>query len=83
MKLKTYLDRLPYGAKKQLAEQAGISPSHISRMLRGDLMPSPGVAVNIERATCGQVTRKDLRPHDWLMLWPELDRNERGGGAAA
>ena len=28
--------------------------------------------VAIERATGGQVTRKDLRPHDWQDIWPEL-----------
>jgi len=23
-------------------------------------------------ATNGQVTRRDLRPHDWMQIWPEL-----------
>lgn len=83
MKLKTYLDRLPYGAKKQLAEQVGITPGYISRLLSGSIAsPSPSVAVRLERATCGQVTRRDLRPHDWLTLWPELARNDNGGAAA-
>jgi len=27
----------------------------------------------IERATCGQVTRADLRPHDWQQIWPERE----------
>ena len=26
----------------------------------------------IERATAGAVTRRDLRPHDWHLIWPEL-----------
>jgi len=26
----------------------------------------------IERATGGLVTRQDLRPHDWHLIWPEL-----------
>lgn len=26
----------------------------------------------IERATSGQVTRRDLRPDDWHLIWPEL-----------
>lgn len=26
----------------------------------------------IERLTGGQVTRRDLRPHDWREIWPEL-----------
>lgn len=28
--------------------------------------------VSIEKATNGQVTRKDLRPDDWQQIWPEL-----------
>lgn len=31
-----------------------------------------GYCVAIERATNGQVTRKDLRPDDWRLIWPEL-----------
>lgn len=26
----------------------------------------------IEQATDGQVTRKELRPKDWMRYWPEL-----------
>lgn len=29
-------------------------------------------AVIIERSTGQQVTRRDLRPHDWGDIWPEL-----------
>jgi len=35
-------------------------------------MPSPIYAAAIERATNGQVTRRDLRPLDWQAIWPEL-----------
>jgi DNA-binding transcriptional regulator YdaS (Cro superfamily) len=37
-----------------------------------DRIPSPVNCVAIEHATNGQVTRKDLRPHDWASIWPEL-----------
>jgi DNA-binding transcriptional regulator YdaS (Cro superfamily) len=37
-----------------------------------DRIPSPGNCVAIEQATEGRVTRKDLRPHDWASIWPEL-----------
>lgn len=26
----------------------------------------------IERATCGAVTRQDLRPNDYHLIWPDL-----------
>ena len=28
--------------------------------------------VRIEQLTLGAVTRKDLRPDDWHLIWPEL-----------
>lgn len=28
--------------------------------------------VAIERVTAGAVTRRDLRPDDWHLIWPEL-----------
>lgn len=37
-----------------------------------DRFPSPVNCVAIEQATQGRVTRKDLRPHDWASIWPEL-----------
>ncbi|WP_164855551.1 transcriptional regulator [Bordetella avium] len=35
-------------------------------------MPKPGYCVGLERATDGAVTRQDLRPADWHLIWPEL-----------
>ena len=35
-------------------------------------LPSPAYCVAIERATVGAVTRRDLRPDDWHLIWPEL-----------
>ena len=34
--------------------------------------PRPQACVSIERATGGAVTRQDLRPDDWHLIWPEL-----------
>lgn len=33
---------------------------------------SAEMAAGIERATAGAVTRKALRPKDWILIWPEL-----------
>lgn len=30
----------------------------------------------IELATSGEVTRRDLRPDDWWLIWPELVTEE-------
>lgn len=34
--------------------------------------PSPENCTGIEAATEGLVTRRDLRPDDWHLIWPEL-----------
>lgn len=36
----------------------------------------------IEQATNGSVTRKDLRPDDWHLIWPELADNPNQQDAA-
>lgn len=38
----------------------------------GGRIPSPENCVSIEVATGGLVTRRDLRPRDWHLIWPEL-----------
>lgn len=46
-----------------------------------DRIPSPVNCVAIEHATEGKVTRKDLRPHDWASIWPELAAPQKGASA--
>lgn len=41
-----------------------------------DRRPEPATCVAIERATGGKVTRADLRPKDWHLIWPELVTSE-------
>ena len=42
----------------------------------GDRAPSPENCTGLELATDGAITRKELRPDDWWLLWPELDGSE-------
>ncbi|WP_259282644.1 helix-turn-helix domain-containing protein [Escherichia coli] len=37
------------------------------------LQDSRGGSVLIERASNGEVTRQQLRPFDWMNIWPELE----------
>lgn len=72
MDFKTYVNSLPKGGKSQLAKALGVSPSYLSRMLAGLRPITPSRALDIEKATAGAVTRRDLRPNDWFHHWPEL-----------
>lgn len=71
MKLKEYLDQLERGGPAQLAKTLGISSSFLSQLASGAAPISPARCVEIEHATNGKVTRKDLRD-DWASIWPEL-----------
>ncbi|MCW9687989.1 transcriptional regulator [Proteus terrae] len=73
MELKKYIDSLEWGGAKELADQLGVSKSFLSQMASGVSAISPRRCVEIEIATNGAVTRRDLRPDDWYKIWPELE----------
>lgn len=58
---------------KKIAEVTGKSLQAIYAYQAGTRRVPPDACPAIERATGGQVTRKDLRPHDWRDIWPELE----------
>lgn len=64
------------GSAAKLAALLGVSPQAISNWkARGEVPIDRCVA--IEQATGGKVTRRDLRPDDWLAIWPELERRAK------
>lgn len=70
MNLGTYLETIE--TAKSFAEKLGKTPVQISHWKTG-FRPVPiEHCAEIERVTCGKVTRKDLRPNDWHLIWPEL-----------
>lgn len=58
--------------RSELATAIGVAPAYLYQMEHGLRAVSPARAVLLERATHGAVTRKDLRPNDWHLIWPEL-----------
>jgi DNA-binding transcriptional regulator YdaS (Cro superfamily) len=62
MTLQEYFADEPYGAKKEMAEYLGITPTWLGLLLRKAKQPSPELAKRIEKATQGLVTAKELRP---------------------
>lgn len=60
------------GTQAALAKAIDVSPAVVHQWGSG-LRPVPVQhCVAIERATDGAVTRCDLRPDDWHLIWPEL-----------
>lgn len=72
MNLKHYLTQQGRGSATKLANQLSISISYLSQITSGTCPISPGRCIEIEKATSGLVSRKDLRPADWDQIWPEL-----------
>jgi DNA-binding transcriptional regulator YdaS (Cro superfamily) len=72
MKLDEYLSQ-PGVTALGLANKLSV-PSPLLSQWRTGARPIPiERCPQIEQATNGEVTRKDLRPDDWQTIWPELD----------
>ncbi|MBX9901453.1 MAG: helix-turn-helix domain-containing protein [Burkholderiaceae bacterium] len=71
MNLATYIS-LERGNATQLAKGLGVGASYISQLASGHRCASAGTSSKIEKLTNNQVTRRDLRPHDWQDIWPDL-----------
>lgn len=61
------------GSQKALANIIGVSPQTVWAWINRNSVPALH-CVPIERAVGGAVTRRDLRPADFHLIWPELDR---------
>jgi len=60
------------GSQAILANLIGVSPAAVNQWISGHRPIPIERCVSIERATNGAVTRRDLRPDDWRLIWPEL-----------
>lgn len=69
MNLKTYFEDR---SQTELAAALGVTQGAVWQWAQGLITPAPERCVSIERATNAQVTRRDLRPADWHLIWPEL-----------
>lgn len=71
MKLIEYISE-SRGRSTELASKLGVSAAYLSQIANGYRKASPAMAVQIETATGGKVSRRDSRPEDWEAIWPEL-----------
>lgn len=62
MTLREYFDTKPRGSKAEMAKALGVSRTWMALLISGLRVPSPELALEIERLTNGQVRRVDLRP---------------------
>ena len=60
------------GNQARLAQMLGVKPPTVQQWRDGTRPVPIERCVDIERLTFGAVTRRDLRPNDWWLIWPEL-----------
>lgn len=77
MTLSEYLKQSGRGALQRLSKTINAHAPDVSRWSTG-LRPIPfHHAAAIEKATGGLVTRQDMFPDTWAVLWPELAAKSR------
>lgn len=72
MTLKDYLLKMDRLQRAVFAVKVGTTIRHLTNVAYGYRPLDEKVCVAVERESNAEVTRKDLRPHDWHLIWPEL-----------
>ena len=65
------------GGTSALARVTGVKAPTVCQWISGDRPVPARFCPQIEMAPNGAVTRKDLRPADWHLIWPELRANHQ------
>ena len=68
MTLAEYFATEPRGSKVEMALYLGITPTYMSLLIHNKRRTSPEMAISIEMATQGLVTRKELRPDLYRVI---------------
>lgn len=68
MTLEEYFSTEPRGAKVEMARYLNITATYMSLLIHYHRRPSNDMALAIERATQGLVTRQDLLPHMYVQF---------------
>lgn len=71
MDLKTYLSQ-GHGRQAALAKALNAHAPDVSCWAAGKRPIPVKYAASIEAATGGAVTRQEMFPGDWRLIWPEL-----------
>jgi len=66
-------DRRKQKGQSALASLLHVTVTTVNQWYWKSRKVSPQCCVKLEKLTAGVVTRQMLRPHDWKVLWPELD----------
>jgi DNA-binding transcriptional regulator YdaS (Cro superfamily) len=68
------------GGQALLSRMLGVKTPTVNQWVKGFRPVPVGRCAAIERATGGAVTRRDLRPDDFHLIWPDLAEQEASHG---
>lgn len=72
MTLLNYLNKLSRNEQHELAQRCGTTVGYLRKAVSVRQQLGAELCTQLELASSGQVTRRDLRPDDWHRIWPEL-----------
>lgn len=72
VKLKQFLASMPPSERDRFASRCGTSVGYLRNVGYGYRTAGEKLCASIERESNHAITRRDLRPHDWQDIWPEL-----------
>ena len=72
MDLRTYLNSLPRDSQTAFAARVKTSVGYLRKAISVGSALGPELAVAIEQESHRAVTRKELLPDTWHLIWPEL-----------
>jgi DNA-binding transcriptional regulator YdaS (Cro superfamily) len=77
-KLLQYINSLSDNERHVFSRSCGTSIGYMRKIIssNGKLFFGAALCIKIEEKTNSLVTRKDLRPHDWQEIWPELTNSD-------
>ncbi|QII84245.1 helix-turn-helix domain-containing protein [Bordetella hinzii] len=81
--LKRYLAPMSRVQRAAFAARCRTSTNTLRNIAYGQKRAGAALCIAIEQATGGAVTRADLRPDDWPLLWPEYTPPRKSRGRAA
>lgn len=76
MNLIPYINSLGPDARRLLEEGVGTSIGYLRKAHSARQRLGAAICVAIERESGSVVTRRELRPDDWWLIWPELITDE-------
>ena len=74
--LREYLNALSLDKQRDFSKKCGTSLEYLRKAISKKQKLGAALSVSIEKNSDGSVSRKNLHPHDWEKIWPELDHKK-------